>query len=428
MSDAPAVPAQTPGMFVGGGGSGSSLSGECAAAVADAGLSDADFGTVEAVTESVEAAGARCQGYQEARWLEEVEREFEPEAAQVSCSAGERARLRGRPTLRQRHVDQCVAAPLLDPRFFRSDVDDPSTNVAAGPGLSPPGAAGYDPLRALAGPVYRGPTMTTAVLAVVSKLDRPLVEQPPRELSRRRPPGTALSKEETASALRRAICGVLAAAGSEDGPRLRSVDLSQYRRPRQEESEQREAERARPDAPALAETAQPEANGVDPSPDEGSGAPDSDTGHSAGGCVEAQSSSNVAAMREEIHAEHSAVDAEAEEEVEQEDLAARRTETRATVDYHGRADTSRASAGSASPRAARAEAGRRRAAAALTAAIAARAVAAAKRAAAPAMGEQAFLLEQNGQVGASEISGQVPALGTPTQGPRRTERAYVGDE
>ncbi len=49
MSEAPSLPAQTPGMFVGGGGSGTSLSGECAAAAADCGLSAVDFTPFEQV-------------------------------------------------------------------------------------------------------------------------------------------------------------------------------------------------------------------------------------------------------------------------------------------------------------------------------------------------------------------------------------------
>ncbi|MCA9608454.1 MAG: hypothetical protein KC619_22775 [Myxococcales bacterium] len=426
MADAPALPAQTPGVFIGGGGAGSSLSGECAAAVADAGLSSVDFGTLESVTESVEAAAGRCQDYQEARWLEEVEREFETAAAGGSENEGERARLRRRPTPRQRHLKQCVAAPLLDPRFFRSNIWDPSTNTPAGPGQSPPGAAGYDPLRALSSPTYRGPTMVTAVLAVVSKLDPPLVAHSPAEGARNRTPGTALSEEETTAALRLAIRGVLAAAAHEDRPRLRSVELSQHRRPRQEESEQREAERARPEAPALAETAQPEASGVDPSADEGADAPDSDTGHSAGGCVEAQSASSVAAMREEIHEQCASVDGDAEDATGQEELAARRSESRASIEVQSREGEARAAEGAEPLTYARAQASRRRAGTAFASAIAARTVASARWAAIPAMGEQAFLLEQNGQVGSAGISGQVPALGTPTQAPS-SKRIFVVD-
>ncbi len=427
MSDAPALPAQTPGMFVGGGGSGSSLTGECAAAVADAGLSDADFGTLEVVTESVEAAAGRCQAYRQARFLDEAERAFSPDSVGRSADEDERARLMRRPTARQRHLDLCVAAPLLDARFFRTEPSDPSTNARAGRRGAPPGAAGYDPLRALAAPLYQGPTMNTARLAVISKLDAPLVETPPGELTRRRAEGEPLSQADTTTALRGAIRGALVAAASEDAPRLRSVALAECRRPRQDEAAQREAVRARPEPPATADTAQPAVSGVDPDESGGADAPDSDTGHSAAGCVEAQASSSVAAMREEVQAEHASAEVESADEVEQADLTARRTATRALVNCRA-ADEAARDSEPGTMEGALAEVSRRSAAAALGAALAARERASARRAAHPAMGEQALLLQREGQVGSPAISGHVPRLATPLQSPQAPRRVAGADD
>ena len=427
MSEAPALPAQTPGMLVGGGGSGSALSGECAAAVADAGLSPADFGSSEAVTESIEAAAGRCNGYREARWLEQVEREFDAEEAGRQEEEQDRSRLRGRPNLRQRHLQQCVSSPIVDSRFFRSSPDDPSTNVAPGPGQSPPGALGYDPLAALAGPHYVGPTMQTAVLAVVSALDDPLVERPPRDLTRRRPAGTALTEQETQQVVRQCISGILGAAAHEDRPRLRRFRLSEARRPRNTESERREAERERPSPPTLAETAQPSAEGVAASDDEASDAPDGETGHSASGCIEASAESNVTAMREEVQAEHATADTAAEQEIAQEELSARREMSRASGEYASRSGEAQTGGLDASPGSARAQVAGNRAALALAGAVARRAVALARAAAGPAMGEQAMLLQQNGQTSSPEISGQVPALGTAPRTPVR-ERTTCRDD
>src|SRR5690606_37298965 len=126
---------------------GTTLTGECAEAAADCGLSAIDFAPFEQLIDVVRAAHDRCREYDQTRWLAERERSFDTEDTEEQRAQNEERRLRRRPTSRERYLAQCVPAPLLDSSFFQAREGDASTNY--------PGALGYDLRLAPAAPQPR---------------------------------------------------------------------------------------------------------------------------------------------------------------------------------------------------------------------------------------------------------------------------------
>lgn len=293
MSQAPALPAQTPGMFVGSGGSAAEMTGECAAAVADTGLSEVDFGPFEEVVEVIEAASERTRNYDEAHWLREVEREFEFARTQRAAATVEPAPLR-RPTLRERHLALCVCAPLVPSVLFQTRSGDPRTNWS-------PEAAGYDLRRAPSAPAYVGPTMRTAIHSAVSVLTPTLVERSRGGQLWPRGAGRRVSSEGIRELRAQRVHIVLMDAGNEDQPCLRSSNLTGSLRPRQAESERRLLEQVRPDPPTLARAVSFTATGASARPDAQSSGDDADSERErAQGCVQSNADARERAMQEEV--------------------------------------------------------------------------------------------------------------------------------
>ena len=188
MSEAPALPAQTPGMFVGGGGSGTSLTGRCAEAAADCGLTPLDFAPFEQLIQVVRVAHNRCQDYDDALWLVERKRAFETQDTQRCDETRPEAALPRRPTSRA-----SVTSPRASLHRWSTVVSIvlwPTTRIRTiPPGAGWPGATGYDSLEcAPAAPLPVGLRCTLAVHRAFSTLHPNLLGPDGQRL----PPGTGL--------------------------------------------------------------------------------------------------------------------------------------------------------------------------------------------------------------------------------------------
>lgn len=421
MGDAPTLPAQTPGMFVGGGGSGDRLSGECAQAVADAGLSETDLGSFEEVHGSVSAAQLQCRNYDSARFLDEAERRFDASRARASEGTSDEARL---PTARERHLSMCVPAPWLPASLFRARADDPSTNVPAGRDNEPPGAFGFDPTRAMHLPFYQGPAMRTALPQVLSSLVPALCTSDTEGRLRRQRPGTPVAENVIARLSRHAIDMVLAAAMSEDRPRLRAADLTSSRRPRRAEAEHREAQSSRPAPPRLAasETVSvPAPSAVDGAADDHSG--DGASAPPGGGCVSGLAQATVSSMRREVSERYAEGYVEEERAVESREMQARVDASRERVELeHTQADARYASRRERP----RAQVALREEEARAIGAQAVLGVAAAALGSLAGLREQAFELGRTRQTRSAALSGRVPESYIPLQ-PLLRQRAETED-
>jgi hypothetical protein len=278
MSDAPALPAQTPGTFVGGGGSGTSLTGDCAAAAADCGLSALDFAPFEQAIAVVRAAHERCADYDDARWLEERERELTVRDTEAQRESAPESRLRRVPSSRERRLALCVAAPIVHPSFYQSRAGDSRTNVTPG----------YDAQLAPAAPHLRGLCMRTAAHHAFRASDPAL-------------PRSGAIDSDTMKRYRQArVREILTDAADEDAPRLRSTSLASSTRPRQAESERRALEQTLPAPPQLASAVAPSAEGAEVSADRSDDDPTSSVKRRAEGCVGGTADAQERAMQREI--------------------------------------------------------------------------------------------------------------------------------
>lgn len=273
MSSAPALPAQTPAMFVGGGGQGSGLQGECAEATADCGLTSSEFGPMEQVTSELRAAHDSCARYDRARHLEEVPRAFETEDTEARSDAEQADELR--PSARTRHLSRCAAGSPQHPALFEDRAVAPAVphHVGLTPRVSAP----------------------TAVSTLVPELR--FVGGDPAQP---RPSGQGISPRDMTAHRHRCIRQVLRDARDEDRPRLRSTDLMGATRPRQEESERRFVEQALPEPPSLARSASGEAEGASADPDAGDDLDATSAERRAEGCVAAAMEAQESEMEQDI--------------------------------------------------------------------------------------------------------------------------------
>lgn len=340
MSSAPSLPAQTPGMFVGGGGQGTSLTGECAEAAADCGLSEADFAPFEQVIEVVRAAQARCRAYDQARWLAERERSFDTKDTDGRASRDEERKLPRRPTPRERHLAQCVPAPIIHPGFFQLEPGNPGTNVRPHSDAGLPGAMAYDAHRAPAAPIPRGLTHRTGVHHTFSTL-RPELLFPNGPGSEAREAGSALSSEELRQYRQARVREVLRSAQDEDQPRLRSTNLTAHTRPRQAESERRDIEQVLPEPPQLGSEAAPEASGSQRGPQDADDGGGGGVQRQAEGCVAAVMDAQEKEMQREVRVGYSDGFIETQNEAQAASRSAEREHDRARAEVRAAAASAR---------------------------------------------------------------------------------------
>lgn len=412
MSQAPALPAQTPGMFVGGGGSGTELTGECAAAVADCGLSEVDFAPFEQLIEVVRAAHDRCHAYDEARHLDEQERSFDTDPTRASRSGEREVRLPRRPTSRERHLSLCIAAPLLDPSFYRTRSGDPETNLPADPARGLPGALGYDPALAPAAPQYVGASIRTGVHTAFSTLYPEVRYAHGSDGAwRLRSVGEPLSADELRMHRARRIAAILRDAQDEDTPRLRGTYLMSSTRPRQAESDRRAIEQVLPEPPQIPSEVAPSASGAGPGGDESDGSGSSSQPARAGGCVNSVADAQQREMQRRVRDEYGDGYAERERATHAAEREAHREHMRAMAALESARYAARAARRRLDPLArARTEAAERKAARTATRTLVDRAATAAAGTALASLRAQAMQLHaltaERGQ-----LSGRVPQTG-----------------
>ncbi|RZO60830.1 MAG: hypothetical protein EVA89_12725 [Sandaracinaceae bacterium] len=290
------MPAQTPVMFVGGGGGGSVLQGECAEATADCGLTATEFGVVETVLNEARAAQDTCSSYDEARNLDEATRSFESSDAEGHRTTTQSARLR--PSLRKRHLSRCAVGPVQHPVLWERRTVAPAV------------------------PHYQGPCLRLAAPCAVTTLVPELrfVDGDPGQP---RAVGGAVSKSDMQAHRARCIRQVLRDARDEDRSRLRSSNLTASNRPRATETERRLIEQTLPEPPLLATTAAAHATGAAIDPDASDEATATDVEEQAEGCVGAVLEAQQDALEEEVGRQHRDERAETERAMHQSEREAR---------------------------------------------------------------------------------------------------------
>jgi hypothetical protein len=313
--DAPALPAQTPGTFLGGGGSGTTLTGECAEAVADCGLSAIDFAPFDQLIEVVRAAHDRCRDYDDTRWLEEHERAFDHRDVEAQSSQAAESRLRRAPTGRERHLAECVGAPIVHPSFY----------AQRGGGFPP----AYFPPRAPAAPQSRGLTPRLGVNRVFSTLRAELRASD----GRARHAGDWLDADVLRSHRDERVAAILLDAQDEDEPRLRSTDLAASIRPRQAESERRALEQELPQPPQIPRASSGEASGAEAAGDDDESASANGPQRQAQGCVGGAAEAQQSDMRRSLREDFTGGFVASQQEAQSGERGSRRTLDRARADY-----------------------------------------------------------------------------------------------